>query len=162
MKWVSVNNGTSGENFELWQGENKLAGISFSKTTAHIARIASNLGRRLFFFEKEGLFTPKAVFKNEYGIKIGKLEEIKPGMGILEMEGKKYSFIYNNNNSGELVIYDEAMQQNLLTCSFNAIANGFAKTKSLLDTKFPTLLMALCWYVFEPKNITSSNKEAAV
>jgi hypothetical protein len=159
MKWVSVNDGTAQENFELWGDDKKLAGISFSNTT-RIARIASNLGKRLFFFEKKGLLTPAAVFKNEYGIKMGKMEQTKPGKGLIEMEGKKYSFVYNENNSGELMIYDEATQKSLLTCSFNAIANGFTKTKSLLDTKFPSLLLVLCWYVFQPHNATSAKAMA--
>jgi hypothetical protein len=150
MKWVSVNNGTSQESFELWEADKKLAVISFSNTT-RIARIVSNLGKRLFFFEKRGLLTPKAIFKNEYGIKMGTVEEIKPGRGFVELNEKKYSFVYNENNNGELVLYD-AMQNNLLTCSFNTLSPGFNKTKSLLDTKFPSLLMVLCWYVFHPHN----------
>ena len=66
---------------------------------------------------------------------------------------KKYFFVYNENNSGELMLYDEAMQKSLLTCSFNTLSAGFNKTKSLLDTKFPSLLMALCWYVFQPQGV---------
>jgi hypothetical protein len=151
MKWVSVNNGTAQENFELWGDDKKLAGISFSNNT-RIARFVSNLSKRLFFFEKKGLITPKAVIKNEYGIKMGTVEEIKPGRGFVELNEKKYSFVYNENNNGELVLYDEAMQNNLLTCSFNSVAASFSKPKSLLDSKFPSLLMALCWYAFLPHN----------
>jgi hypothetical protein len=159
MKWVSVNDGTEQENFELWGDDKKLAGISFSNTT-RIARMAGNFGKRLFFFEKKGLLTPAAVFKNEYGIKMGKVEQTKPGKGVIEMEGKKYSFIYDENNSGELLIYDEVTQKNLLTCSFNALSNSFSKTKSLLDTKFPSLLLALCWYVFQPHSAAATKAMA--
>ena len=155
MKWVSVNSGTANENFELWEADIKVADISFSKST-RIARFVSKLSKRLFFFEKKGLLTPKAVIKNEYGIKMGKVEETKPGTGkgYVELNDKKYFFVYNENNSGELMLYDEAMQKNLLTCSFNTLSSGFNKTKSLLDTKFPSLLMALCWYVFQPQGVT--------
>lgn len=161
MKWVSVNDGTSQENFELWGDDKKLADISFSRTT-RIARFVSSLTRRLFFFEKRGLITPRGIIKNEYGIKMGTVEEAKPGTGkgSIEMDGKKFSFVYNQNNSGELMIYDEAMKTSLLTCSFNAIANGFSKTKSLLDSKFPTLLLVLCWYAFQPKQLVTSDLAA--
>ncbi len=154
MKWVSVNNGTAQESFELWEADTKVADISFSKST-RIARFVSKLSKRLFFFERRGLLTPKAVIKNEYGIKMGKVEETKPGTGkgYVELNDKKYFFVYNENNNGEVVLYDEAMQNNLLTCSFNSIANSFSKTRSLLDTKFPSLLMALCWYVFQPQAV---------
>ncbi len=154
MKWVSVNNGTAQESFELWEADTKVADISFSKST-RIARFVSKLSKRLFFFERIGLLTPKAVIKNEYGIKMGKVEETKPGTGkgYVELNDKKYFFVYNENNSGELMLYDEAMQKSLLTCSFNTLSAGFNKTRSLLDTKFPSLLMALCWYVFQPQDV---------
>jgi hypothetical protein len=152
MKWVSVNNGTAQESFELWEADKKLAVISFSNTT-RIARIVSNLGKRLFFFEKRGLLTPKAIFKNEYGIKMGKLELQKPGAqnGQLEIEGKKYHYIFNENNSGELKVYDETMHENLITCNFPDTTGGLFKTKSFLDTKLPSLLLVLCWYSFQPR-----------
>lgn len=157
MKWVSVNNGTSLDNFELWEDEKKLAGISFSKHT-RFARIVSNLGKRIFFFEKRGLFTPKKFIKNEYGVNMGKVEEVKPGAGkgYVELDGKKYFFVYDQDNSGELKLYDESMQKSLLTCSFYAIANRFSKTKSLLDTRFTSLLLVLCWYAFQPHSASSA------
>ena len=152
MKWVSVNNGTAQENFELWETDKKLASISFSNTT-RIARIVSNLGKRLFFFEKKGLLTPKAIFKNEYGIKMGKLELEKTGAqkGYLEIEEKKYRYVFNENNNGELNVYNETMSKTLITCNFPAVTNGAAKKSSFLDTKFPSLLLVLCWYSFQPK-----------
>ncbi|MBL0145144.1 MAG: hypothetical protein IPP48_04715 [Chitinophagaceae bacterium] len=151
MKWVSTNASSLNENFELWQDDKKLADISFTKST-HIVRFVSTISKKLFFFEKKGLFSPKAILKNEYGIKIGKVEEIKSGAGkgFIEMNEKKYYFVYNENNSGELELYDESKQKSLLTCSFNTLAKGFTKTKSLLDSKFPSLLMALCWYALQP------------
>jgi len=162
MKWVSVNNGTSAENFELWEADKKLAAITFSNTT-RIARIVSNLGKRLFFFEKRGLLTPKAVFKNEYGIKMGKLELEKPGAqnGHLEIEEKKYHYTFNENNSGELKVYDESMSEILITCNFPITGNsGSSKTKSFFDTKLPSLLLVLCWYSFQPKTNNQQVMEA--
>ncbi|MGG9961807.1 hypothetical protein [Ferruginibacter sp. SUN106] len=162
MKWVSVNNGTSEENFELWNDDTKLANISFSKST-RIARFVSNLTKRLFFFEKRGWFSRKAIIKNEYGIKMGNVEELKAGAGkgFVEVDGRKYYFVYNQNNSGELELYDESMQKSLLHCSFNTLTTGFNKTKSLLDSKFPSLLMVLCWYAFQPHSATTAADIAA-
>ena len=153
MKWVSVNNGTSNENFELWDADKKLAVISFSNTT-RIARIVSNLGKRLFFFEKIGFLAPKAIFKNEYGIRMGKLELEKPGAqnGHLEIEGERYHYVFNENNSGEFKVFDETMKENLITCGFPVAAGGSGKSKPFLDTKFPSLLLVLCWYTFQPHN----------
>jgi len=153
MKWVNVSNSSSKENFELQDDDKVLADISFSKQTRFV-RIVSDLGKRMFSFEKKGFLKPGKVIKNEYGIKLGKIEEVKPGAGkgTVELNGKKYFFVYDKDNSGELKLYDELMQKNLLTCSFNAINLGINKTKSLLDTKFASLLLLLCWYSFQPHN----------
>ena len=140
MKWVNVSKGSANENFELWGEDKKLANVSFNNNS-HIARIVSNLGKRLFFFEKKGIFSPRAIIKNEYGIKMGKLELDQPDaqQGHLEMDGKKYCYIFNENNSGELKLYDEEMKKNLLTCNFPQISNPLARKKSFLDSKIPSL-----------------------
>jgi hypothetical protein len=151
MKWVNTNNSSSQENFELQDDEKILAGISFSKQT-RFARIVSDLGKRMFSFEKKGFLNPTKVIKNEYGIKLGRVEELKAGKGCVELNGKKYFYTYDKDNSGELVLYDEAMQTNLLTCSFNTLNLGINKTKSLLDSRFASLLLVLCWYTFQPHN----------
>jgi hypothetical protein len=153
MKWVKTNNTSSQENFELRDDEKVLAGISFSKQT-RFARIVSDLGKTMFSFEKKGLLKPKKLITNEYGIKMGMVEELKAGSGkgVVELDGKKYNYVYDEDNSGELKLYDEAMEQNLLNCSFNAINLGINKTKSLLDSKFTSLLLVLCWYAFQPHN----------
>ena len=151
MKWVNVNNTSSKENFELWEDEKVLADISFSKQTRFV-RIVSVLGKRMFSFEKKGFLTPRKVIRNEYGIKLGKVEETKPGTGkgIVELDGKKYTYIFNQDNTGELVLYDELMKKNLLSCNFKAITNTISKTNSFLDTRFSSLLLVLCWYAFQP------------
>jgi hypothetical protein len=151
MKWVNVNNTSSKENFELWEDEKVLADISFSKQTRFV-RIVSDLGKRMFSFEKRGFLTPRKVIRNEYGIKLGKVEEEKPGKGIVELDGKKYAFVYDENSTGDLIVYDELMQKNLLSCNFKAITNTINKTTSLLDSKFASLLLLLCWYTFQPHN----------
>ena len=94
MKWVNVNNSSSKEIFELREDEKVLAGISFSKQTRFV-RTVSDLGKRMFSFEKRGFLTPRKVIRNEYGIKLGKIETEKPGSGkgTVELDGKKYAFI---------------------------------------------------------------------
>ena len=43
---------------------------------------------------------------------------------------------------GCIGLYDESMQKNLLTCSFNSISHRLSKTRSLLlDGKFASLLL---------------------
>jgi hypothetical protein len=153
MKWINVNDSTTSDNYELWDADKKIAAISFSHAT-RMARIASTLGKRLFSFEKKGWFAPRAVFKNEYGVKLGKLELDKSGAqnGILEIEDKKYRYTFNAAKSDELNVYDENMKKTLLTCSVPGIKNTFTNTASFFDTKLPALLLTLCWYRFHGNN----------
>jgi hypothetical protein len=155
MKWVNISNSSSKEIFELQDDEKVLADISFSKQTRFV-RIVSDLGRRMFSFEKSGFLHPRKIIRDEYGIKFGKVEEDKHGKGIIELDGKKYAFVYEENGSGDLIIYDELMQKDLLRCNFNAIANSLNKATSLLDTKFASLLLLLCWYSFQPHNTAAA------
>lgn len=148
MKWIRTNNALSAEGFELWSDTNKLAGINFSSHT-HIARVMSDIGKRLFFFEKKGLFNQRAVITNEYGITMGMVEEERGGKGILQLDGKKYRFAFDRNNTGELTVFDENLHQPLISCHFNE-ALPLTPGRSLLNTKFPCLLLALCWYAFQP------------
>ncbi len=116
----------------------------------------------MFSFESKGFFKPRKVIRNEYGIKLGKVEEIKTGSakGYVELNEKKYFFEYDQDNTGELVLYDESMKKSLLTCSFDAIHSGLTKTKSLLDTRFASLLLVLCWYAFQTHNTAVSDVAA--
>ncbi|MBK8521864.1 MAG: hypothetical protein WAT20_09720 [Ferruginibacter sp.] len=155
MKWVNINNSSTKEIFELREDEKVLADISFSKQTRFV-RIVSDLGRRMFSFEKKGFLHPYKVIRDEYGIKLGKVEEDKHGKGIVELDGKKYAFVYEENGSGDLIVYDEMMQKNLLRCNFKGIAGSLNRSTSLLDTKFASLLLLLCWYNFQPHNMETA------
>ncbi len=156
MKWVRANNDNPTENFELWEENKKLVQITFSKYT-RFARTVSKLGRRIFAFEKSGLFSPKKYIENEYGVKMGKVEEIKPGAGkgFIELDDIKYYFELDQHQSGEVKIYDELKHNKLLNCSFGVLAKGFTETKSLVDSRFTSLLLVLCWYAFQPHNASS-------
>lgn len=153
MKWVRVHNNASLENFELWDDQIKLAGIAFSNHT-RFARFVCNMTKRIFSFEKRGFLSVKEIIRNEYGIKMGEVEETKPGgkRGHIILEEKKYNYVFTENTSGELLLYDDLMQNCLLNCSFSGIFNGLTKTNSLLETRFASLLLVLCWYTFQTHN----------
>ncbi|MBK7433373.1 MAG: hypothetical protein IPI66_05290 [Chitinophagaceae bacterium] len=151
MKWIKVNSTQSNEAFELWSEDQKLALIEFSKNT-QMARMDSNAGRRIFFFEKKGMLTHRAIIKNEYGIHMGKVEEERPGSGKghLELDGKRYHYQFSQTDHAELKLFEDENQRELLTCNFNAFHTGFIKIRSLFDTKIPNLVLALCWYLVQP------------
>lgn len=164
MKWVKVNSNTPAETFELWSEDKKLAGASFN-TTSRIVRMASAVGKRLFFYEKKGWFAPKAVIKNEYGIMLGKLEtESETGeKGYVELDGKKYHYKLSNDETPRLELFDDELNENIASCSFgNVLTKGYSKTTSLMNTRFPQLLLLLCWYSLNMHHHSASHQPAAI
>ncbi len=165
MKWVSVNNGTSNDYFELWDNDKKLVSMSLSKRTK-IARIESSSDKRLFFLEKKGFFHGKTVIKNEYGIKLGELhgENWEAREGVIELDGTKYFYAFPNSSDGELIIYRDTKDKPLVSCSLSSLFGGITalveKSKSLHDTKYPSLLMGLCWYLLN-ESVKEVMKETA-
>ena len=152
MKWVSLNNSS----YELWDNEKKLVSLSISSRTK-IARIECAAEKRLFFIEKRGFLQSKTVIKNEYGIKLGELygESWEANEGIIELDGKKYFYEFTHTSEPELIIYnDESKSKPLVSCSLSSVSEEAAaivkKSKSLHDTKYPSLLMGLCWYLLKP------------
>jgi hypothetical protein len=148
MKWVQVNANTPLETFELWNDTAKVAGVSFN-SSSRIMRMVSAAGKRLFFYEKKGWLVPKAFIKNEYGITLGKLET--PGerieKGYIELDGKKYHYAVNTEDNTRLDLYDDDLNKNIASCSFSTVlSKGYNKTRSLMNGRFPQLLLLLCWY----------------
>ena len=155
MKWVNVSNGYSGNYYELWNNDKKLVSLLLSSRTK-IARIECATDKRLFFIEKKGFLQNKTVIKNEYGIQMGELigENWEANEGLIELDGKKYAYSFSNDAEAELIIYNETKTDPLVSCSLSSISDEVAavvkKSKSLHDTKYPCLLMALCWYLLKP------------
>lgn len=164
MQWVKVQSNTPAETFELWSGDKKVAGASFSNTS-HIIRMASAVGKRLFFYGNKGWLVQKPVIKNEYGITLGKLEfESETGeKGYVELDEKKYHYQLQADGSINLQSFDDALNQNVTSCNFgNVLSKGFTKTKSLMNTRFPQLLLLLCWYSFNMHQQSGSQQPAAL
>ena len=155
MKWVSVNNSSASHSYQLWDEEKKLVSLAISNQTK-ICRIECASDKRLFFIEKKGFLQSKTVIKNEYGIHLGELtgENREANEGMIVLDGKKYTYSFGAGSDDELVIYDERKTRPLVSCSLSSVHDGIPavvkRSKSLHDTKYPYLLMALCWYLLKP------------
>jgi len=121
----------------LMEGEKKLVSLSISNKTK-ISRIECDTDKRLFFMERTGFLQNRTVIKNEYGIRMGELtgETRESAKGIIELDGRRYNYVFNNSREGELVVYNENALQPMVSC-------GLPSTN---DTKNACLLMGLCWF----------------
>lgn len=164
MQWVRVNNNTPAETFELWNGDKRIASTSFNNASS-IVRMASSAGKRLFFYGHKGWFAQKPVIKNEYGITMGSLQaETESGeKGYVELDGKKYHYRLKEDDNTSLELYDDKLNKSIASCSFgNAVSKGLTKTKSLMNTRFPQLLLLLCWYSFNMHHHNADQQPAAL
>ena len=163
MKWVNVNDGNQGEHYELWDNERKVVSLSLSNHTK-IARVESASDKRLFFIEKKGFLHAKTVIRNEYGIKLGELNSENWDEGVIDLDGKKYTYAFPHNADEKLVIYDDARLSPIVSCSLSALFTNvpamMERSRSLHDTRYPSLLMALCWYLLKV-SVSQTLKETA-
>jgi hypothetical protein len=148
MKWIPITTNTTAHAFELWNDTAKLAGVTFSAAQRSI-RLATQAGKRFFFYEKKGWLKPTAVIKNEYGVTVGKLHvpASNTAKGLIEVDGKKYLYAINTVDNSKCDLFDTVTNQNIASCNFNNILGaGLQKTSTLMKSHFPQLLLLLCWY----------------
>ncbi|MFL5748659.1 MAG: hypothetical protein ACJ751_28565 [Niastella sp.] len=148
MKWVYVNQPSVYiRKYQLTEGDNTKLEIKYNLEQQSV-RISSEENHRLFFIDKTGLWHNKTILKNEYGVEIGKLAIDKVhGTGFIEIEGKKYYYMLQNNS--QLVVFEHTVSMPLAVCDMTA-APSFA---SLLANKYSNeeyacFLLGICWYLF--------------
>lgn len=162
MQWILI--GSSPGNVHEYHllEENKVKLIMKYNPSQHSARIFFDGKQRLVFLEKSGFWNQGIVFKNEYGIHLGKISFEKwhsQHSGIIEIEGKKYHHIRSNNNRPELVIYEKDIQHPLLTCKLSSDNGNTEQENSYYqqdDQEYTGLMVGLCWSLLMPQSIPNN------
>ena len=126
MKWETVTSSIGQTVYTLWNNGRKLSTLVFN-SSSNAARIEYADQKRVFLIRDEGFRKNKTVLRTEYGIRIGHTG--------------------SENNENFIVLNDERY--------FYSIDNNqqLAKTgaKRLMNPKtFYSLLIGLCWYLFNP------------
>jgi len=157
MQWILI--GSSAGNvheYHLLEGSKVKLILKYSPSQQS-ARIFYDGKQRLVFLEKSGFWNHAVVFKNEYGIQLGKISFEKwhsQHSGIIEIEGKKYHHIRSKNKRPELVIYEKDVQHPLLTCKLGS-SNGNTDYDNPYyqqdDQEYTGLMVGLCWQLFMPQ-----------
>jgi hypothetical protein len=152
MKWEIASSTGTQEIYELWHHEKKLLTLDFHPAT-NSARIKYAGEKRVFLIRKEGFLRSKTVLCNEYGIRLGHLvHENKEN--FVELNHEKFFYTIHDNPTTELIIYKESIDNPLVICGLN-VNNSSApvritKEKNLPVNSHSSLILALCWYMFQP------------
>lgn len=157
MKWVMVKHASpSVQKYHLLEGVSKKAVLKYNLLQQSV-RVSNDDTQRVFFLERSGFWNNKTIFKNEYGLEIGKMSFEKGfHAGAIEVDGNKYHYVTDDNQ--QLVIYDD-LSHPILTCDLSAA--GYKP-----DQDLSSLLLGLCWYVYpssgvhEPPAYTTGLKTA--
>src|SRR5688572_30353852 len=120
MKWVMVKHASpSVQKYQLVEGASQKAVLKYNLLQQSV-RVSNDNVQRVFFLERSGFWNNKTIFKNEYGLEIGKMSFEKGfHSGTIEVDGNKYHYSIQENAAQELVIYNE-LSQPVLTCDLSA------------------------------------------
>jgi len=152
MKWITVNYPSASVQKYQLVDDNITKVILKYNQQQQTARISCEEKQRLFFIEKAGgLWNNKFVFKNEYGVELGRFtfDKSYSHTGNIEIEGRKYHYAIRNK---ELVIYDRNISSPIVICdlasSFDSPSISLTNNKDGEHEHDACLLLGLCWYFF--------------
>lgn len=150
MKWVNVSQPAAAiKKYQLTENDETKLVLKYNLEQQSV-RLSSEETHRCFFINKTGLWHNKTILQNEYGVEVGRLSFDKMHQtGILEMEGKKYHYTFQNNTSLQLVVFEHTVSLPLAVCDLSS-APSFT---SLAADKYSNeecacFLLGLCWYLF--------------
>ena len=152
MKWEITSSSATQEIYELWHNEKRLLTLDFHPAT-NSARIKYAGEKRVFLIRKEGFLRSKTVLCNEYGFRLGQLVHDNKET-FIEINHERYFYTIHDNPETELIIYKESIDHPLIICGLN-INNANASISLKNDKNLPvnshsSLILALCWYMFQP------------
>lgn len=153
MKWVV--NGRCSEkdsNYILNSASGELMTIKYTNVD-HTVRINSPKKiNRKYFQEKYGWLKPGLIFKNEYGVAIGKLALSLWSRESGSVELYQQRFFYNIKRIGSKIGLTVFNNKKLKICE-TEIANEVLPHKSLKSPEeFSGILLSICWFITENAN----------
>jgi hypothetical protein len=164
MKWESVKSTIGYPVYTLWNNGRKLVTLVFN-SSSNAARIDYADEKRVFLIRKEGFRKNKVVLRNEYGVRMGYAASDANG-NFIEVNNEKYFYNVETTNDPAITIYKEK-DQPLAVCQLNLedsdmVIDLSGKNKTIKDETRYSLLMTLCWYLFEPVKSRNLSPELSV
>ncbi|RYY52905.1 MAG: hypothetical protein EOO09_19855 [Chitinophagaceae bacterium] len=149
MKWETVTSTIGQSVFALWNNGKQLVTLAFNNSS-NAARIEFGDERRVFLVRKEGIFKSTNVLTNEYGVRIGHTGSVGTD-SFVELENERLFYSIENDDREIHIFRDAAKSDPVAICelSVEEPAAGMPR-KTFSDKTYYSLLMTLCWYLFQP------------
>ncbi|MET0394716.1 MAG: hypothetical protein ABW019_16340 [Chitinophagaceae bacterium] len=154
MKWQTVTSTIGYSVYALWNNGRKIVTLAFNRSM-NTARIEYADERRVFMIRKEGFLKNKTVLRNEYGIRIAHTgTENKEDFIVLDNERFFYSPAGEKDSS--VTIYKQSKDQPLAVCELDVEEGSDMSVagRSSQEATRSSLLLTLCWYLFQPVKAT--------
>lgn len=156
MKWESVRSTIGYSAYALWSNGRKLVTLVFN-SSSHAARIDYAGEKRVFLIRKEGFMKNKVVLRNEYGVRIGFAGSELNG-DFIELNNERFFYDVETKKEPAIIIYKETKDHPFAVCELDLedkdmLIDLSGKNKSVKDDTRYSLLMTLCWYLFQPAKI---------
>jgi hypothetical protein len=154
MQWKQVSSSPS-HVYHLTEGDKVLLTLTINYKSSSL-RAECTSAKRAFFIHKEGIWKNRTVLKNEYGYKIGQMyyEKWHSDNGIVEIDDKKFRYLFRNNPLAEIAVFNEGETEPVVACGL-ATVSGQTTVKinhngEFEDADMKYMLFALTWYLFLP------------
>ena len=135
MKWLSIISGPRNEIYELWNTKEKLLSVSYHADMGTL-RVTANDEKRVLLIGKEGFLRSHMVLRNEYGIRMGQLNDdnTQENRGRVEINDEEFNYTMQYNSPSKVAIYRN--NEMLTVCELPAISKNS-----------DVLILTLCWYI---------------
>lgn len=151
MKWETVTSTIGNSVYALWNNGRKLVTLVFN-SSSNAARIEYGTEKRVFLIRKEGFRKNKTVLRDEYGMRVGYMGS-ENNVDFIELNNERFFYSLEDSDHPAVTIYKESKDQPLAVCDLNIVPNdvlGSLRGKKIDDDTRYSLLMTLCWYLFQP------------
>jgi hypothetical protein len=145
MNIVSVKNNPGQQDYLLKEDDKTVLKLRY-KDDVHIARVETEVERRVLIIENEGLLRTLLVLKNEYGVRIGSLnyDNFSAAHGTVDIENSKFRFNVRVGATTELHIYKGSRKELIYSCQVSFEDKKAKEVKHALAS----LIISVAWYLF--------------
>jgi hypothetical protein len=151
MKWETVTSSIGQTVYTLWNNGRKLSTLVFN-SSSNAARIELGDDRRVFLIRDEGFRKNKTVLRTEYGIRIGHTGT-ENNENFIVLNDKRYFYSVDDKKEPVVTIYKESIDRPLAVCGLDIQDDTLVKAgvkRPLNQKTLYSLLIGLCWYLFNP------------
>ena len=142
MKWILASSALTGiKEYHLVEDEQLIIVLKYSFDQQSI-RIINEEERLVFFMENAGGFNNRIIFKNPYGVDIGKFSyNGRSHNGHVEINAVTLHFTIVEGNAPKVLIHRRNVQQPIAVCHL-----PFFSHQPAAQYEQACFMLSLCWY----------------